>query len=88
MFALANAPQFTLTIPNVPNDFKVLAFEGTETISALYSISVDLVSEYPDIDLESLLHQPAFLHFCNSAITAKVFTDTSKVCPKVMLVNA
>ena len=63
MFALANAPQFTLTIPNVPNDFKVLAFEGTETISALYSISVDLVSEYPDIDLESLLHQPAFLQF-------------------------
>ena len=63
MFAPASAPQFTLTIPNVPNDFKVLAFEGTETISALYSISVDLVSEYPDIDLESLLHQPAFLQF-------------------------
>ncbi|MHC8364290.1 type VI secretion system tip protein TssI/VgrG [Pseudomonas sp. ZT5P21] len=63
MLAPANAPQFTLTIPNVPNDFKVLAFEGTETISALYSISVDLVSEYPDIDLESLLHQPAFLQF-------------------------
>lgn len=61
MLAPANAPQFILTIPNVPNDFKVLAFEGTETISALYSISVDLVSEYPDIDLESLLHQPAFL---------------------------
>jgi type VI secretion system secreted protein VgrG len=63
MLAPANAPQFTLTIPNVPNDFKVLAFEGTETISALYSISVDLVSEYPDIDLESLLHQSAFLQF-------------------------
>ncbi|CRL49771.1 hypothetical protein H8F22_17415 [Pseudomonas sp. P154a] len=37
MFAPANAPQFTLVIPTVRNDFKVLAFEGTETISALYS---------------------------------------------------
>ena len=63
MFASANAAQFTLTIPTVRNDFKVLAFEGTETISALYSISVDLVSKYPDFDLESLLNQPAFLQF-------------------------
>jgi type VI secretion system secreted protein VgrG len=63
MFAPANAPQFTLVIPTVRNDFKVLAFNGTETISALYSISVDLVSEYPEFDLESLLNQPAFLQF-------------------------
>ncbi|WP_033048743.1 type VI secretion system tip protein TssI/VgrG [Pseudomonas sp. GM21] len=63
MFALANAAHFTLVIPAVRNDFKVLAFEGTETISALYSVNVDLVSEYPDIDLESLLNQPAFLRF-------------------------
>ncbi|MHC8323227.1 type VI secretion system tip protein TssI/VgrG [Pseudomonas sp. GB2N2] len=63
MLAPAIAPQFTLTIPNVRNDFKVLAFEGTETISALYSINVDLVSEYPYLDLESFLHQPAFLRF-------------------------
>ncbi|WP_416740404.1 type VI secretion system tip protein TssI/VgrG [Pseudomonas sp. NFX71] len=63
MFAPANAAQFTLTIPTVRNDFKVLAFEGTETISALYSIHIELVSEYPDFDLESLLNQPAFLQF-------------------------
>lgn len=63
MFAPATAPQFTLVIPTVRNDFKVLAFEGTETISALYSIHVELVSEYPDFDLESLLNQPAFLQF-------------------------
>ena len=50
-------------IPTVRNDFKVLAFDGNEAISALYSIRVDLVSEYPDIDLESLLSQPAFLQF-------------------------
>ncbi|MHC8372619.1 type VI secretion system tip protein TssI/VgrG [Pseudomonas sp. MDT1-85] len=63
MFAPANAAHFTLVIPTVRNDFKVLAFEGTETISSLYSIHIDLVSEYPDFDLESLLSQPAFLQF-------------------------
>lgn len=63
MFATANTAPFTLEIPTVRNDFKVLAFEGTETISALYSIHIDLVSERPDFDLESLLGQPAFLQF-------------------------
>ena len=63
MFAPTNAALFTLVIPTVRNDFKVLAFEGTETISALYSIHVDLISEYPDFDLESLLDQPAYLQF-------------------------
>jgi len=63
MFASANLAHFTLLIPTVRHDFKVLAFEGTETISALYSIHIELVSEYPDFDLESLLNQPAFLQF-------------------------
>ncbi|HJR30012.1 MAG TPA: type VI secretion system tip protein VgrG [Pseudomonas sp.] len=63
MFAPATAAQFTLLIPTVRNDFKVLAFDGTEVISSLYSIQVELVSEYPDFDLESLLGQPAFLQF-------------------------
>ncbi|WP_448725609.1 type VI secretion system tip protein TssI/VgrG [Pseudomonas farris] len=63
MFAPANGAHFTLLIPTVRNDFKVLAFEGTEAISTLYSIQIELVSEYPDFDLESLLGQPAFLQF-------------------------
>jgi type VI secretion system secreted protein VgrG len=63
MFTPANAVHFTLVIPTVRNDFKVLAFEGTEAISILYAIRIDLVSEYPDFDLESLLGQPAFLQF-------------------------
>lgn len=63
MFAPANAAHFTLLIPSVRNDFKVLAFHGTEAISSLYSIQVELVSEYPDFDLESLLSQSAFLQF-------------------------
>lgn len=63
MFAAANAAHFTLLIPSVRNDFKVLAFKGTEAISSLYAIQVELVSESPDFDLESLLSQPAFLQF-------------------------
>ncbi|AIL63365.1 type VI secretion system Vgr family protein [Pseudomonas alkylphenolica] len=63
MFAPTNSVQFELLIPMVRNDFKVLAFDGTEAISALYAIHIELVSEYPDLDLESLLSQPAFLRF-------------------------
>lgn len=63
MFAPANAAHFTLLIPSVRNDFKVLAFHGTEAISSLYAIQVELVSESPDFDLESLLSQSAFLQF-------------------------
>ena len=63
MFGSANTAHFTLQIPSVRNDFKVLAFDGSESISALYAIKVELVSEYPDFDLESLLSQPAFLQF-------------------------
>ncbi|MFJ7798763.1 type VI secretion system tip protein TssI/VgrG, partial [Pseudomonas sp. NPDC096950] len=63
MFRPANTAHFALHIPAVRHDFKVLTFEGTEAISALYAINVELVSEHPDFDLESLLSQPAFLQF-------------------------
>jgi type VI secretion system secreted protein VgrG len=59
----ANTTQFELLIPSVRHDFEVLAFAGIEAISALYAIQVELVSEYPDFDLQSLLGQPAFLRF-------------------------
>ncbi|MCA4962453.1 type VI secretion system tip protein VgrG [Pseudomonas sp. Y24-6] len=63
MFAPANTAHFALLIPSVRNGFKVLAFHGDEAISSLYAIQVELVSEAPDFDLESLLSQPAFLQF-------------------------
>lgn len=63
MFAQANAAHFSLLIPNVRNDFKVLAFNGKEAISELYAIRIELVSEHSNIDLEPLLCQPAFLQF-------------------------
>ena len=63
MFRSANTAHFALHIPAVRNDFKVLAFDGVEAISALYAIQVELVSENPNVDPESLLGQPAFLQF-------------------------
>ena len=57
------ATHFTLSVPGLQNDFKVSSFEGSEAISSLFSIEVDLVSEYQDFDIESLLCQPAFLQF-------------------------
>jgi type VI secretion system secreted protein VgrG len=63
MFAPANTAHFALLIPAVRHDFKVLAFKGTEAISSLYAIHIELVSESSDFDVESLLSQPAFLRF-------------------------
>ncbi len=63
MHAPAHAEHFTLQIPSVRNDFKVLTFHGTEAISCLYAIDVELVSESRDFDPERLLNQSAFLQF-------------------------
>ncbi|MFJ2323522.1 type VI secretion system tip protein VgrG [Pseudomonas sp. NPDC087817] len=63
MFRSANAAHFALQIPAIRHDFQVLAFSGTEAISTLYGIHIELVSEHPDFDLESMLSQPAFLQF-------------------------
>jgi type VI secretion system secreted protein VgrG len=63
MFAPANQPRFTLTIDGVQNELKVLEFTGTEAISQPYRFDLELVSERPDIELDSLLHRQAFLSF-------------------------
>ncbi|MHB0806727.1 type VI secretion system Vgr family protein [Stutzerimonas nitrititolerans] len=61
MFAPANQAHFTLTIEGLEHDLKVLEFSGREAISQPYRFDLELVSERPDLDLETLLHQPAFL---------------------------
>ena len=63
MFAPANTAHFTLAMPHLDHDFKVLAFQGTEAISQPYCFELDLVSERPDLDIEGLLHQSAFLSY-------------------------
>ncbi|WP_248732226.1 type VI secretion system tip protein TssI/VgrG [Pseudomonas sp. MWU13-2517] len=63
MFAPANQSAFTLAIDGEPSGLKVLEFKGTETISQPYRFNLELVSEQPDLDLESLLHRQAYLGF-------------------------
>lgn len=61
MFAPANQPRFTLTLEGAQHDLKVLEFTGKEAISQPFRFELELVSERPDLDLESLLHGQAFL---------------------------
>ncbi|MGA4531321.1 type VI secretion system tip protein TssI/VgrG [Ectopseudomonas chengduensis] len=63
MFAQANQTHFSLSIDGVDHDLQVLEFKGREAISQPYAFDVELISERPDLDLESLLHQRAFLAF-------------------------
>jgi len=63
MFAPANQPRFTLTLEGAQFDLKVLEFTGKEAISQPFRFDLELVSERPDLDLESLLHSQAFLSF-------------------------
>jgi len=63
MFDPANESHFNLSIEGVEHDFKVLQFRGREAISQPYRFELEVVSERHDIDLQSLLHQSAFLAF-------------------------
>ena len=61
MFAPANQTHFSLKIEGFEHDLQVLEFRGREAISQPFEFELELVSERPDLDLESLLHQAAFL---------------------------
>lgn len=54
---------FTLEIEGVSHDFQVFEFRATEALNRTYEINLELVSEYPELDLEALLHRQAFLRF-------------------------
>lgn len=63
MFSTANEVVFTLDIEGFPHDLQVLEFRAKERLNQPYQVKLELVSERPDLDLESLLHRPAFLRF-------------------------
>ena len=63
MFAPANQSAFTLTLDGAPSELKVFEFQGSEAISQPYRFDLELVSEQPDLDLESLLHRQVYLGF-------------------------
>ena len=61
MFNAANQTHFSLSIEGASHDLQVLEFTGREAISQPFVFELELISERRDLDLESLLHQPAFL---------------------------
>jgi type VI secretion system secreted protein VgrG len=54
---------FKLILPGVNTDFQVLAFNGQEVLDQPFFIQVQVASENPSLELEALLHQPAYLDF-------------------------
>lgn len=67
MFSASPQTHFSLTVSDFKYDFQVLSFTGQESISAPFSFDLELVSERPDLDIESLLHKQAFLAFNDRA---------------------
>ena len=63
MFSPADQASFILDIEGLNHDLQVLEFTGKEAISQPFRFDLKLVSENPDLDLESLLHRMAFLGF-------------------------
>ncbi|QQZ42006.1 type VI secretion system tip protein VgrG [Pseudomonas sp. SK3(2021)] len=63
MFNPSNETHFSLTVHDFQGDLQVLSFEGIEGISQPFRFDLELVSENPDLDLETLLHKQAFLAF-------------------------
>ncbi|QJI11030.1 type VI secretion system tip protein VgrG [Pseudomonas sp. ADAK22] len=63
MVSALMSTRFKLILPEVASDFQVLAFEGNEVIDQPYFIQLQVVSENASLDLEALLHQPAYLDF-------------------------
>ena len=64
MFAPANQTHFSLTVEGLSTDLQVFTLTGREAISEPFAFEVELVSEQSALDLESLLHKPAFLQLC------------------------
>ncbi|QGW21562.1 type VI secretion system tip protein VgrG [Stutzerimonas degradans] len=59
----ANQAHITLAVAGVETDLQVLSFEGHEKLNQPYRFDIEVVSERPDLDLETLLHRPAYLAF-------------------------
>ncbi|MHB1369522.1 MAG: type VI secretion system Vgr family protein [Pseudomonadaceae bacterium] len=59
----ANQAHITLAVAGVETDLQVLSFDGHEKLNQPYRFDIEVVGERPDLDLEALLHRPAYLAF-------------------------
>lgn len=63
MFSAVKQVVFKLDIEGFSHDLQVLEFRAKEALNQPYEVKLELVSERPDLDLDSLLHRSAFLSF-------------------------
>ncbi|WP_462382635.1 type VI secretion system Vgr family protein [Pseudomonas sp. Marseille-QA0892] len=63
MYMDANTPRMALAIEGVSTDLQVLEFQGREALNQPYRFDIELISTRPDLDLDSLMNQPAYLSF-------------------------
>ncbi|MBP5124744.1 contractile injection system protein, VgrG/Pvc8 family, partial [Pseudomonas protegens] len=61
MFAPADQTHFSLTLEGRDPGFQVLSLKGRERISQPFVFDLELVCERAELDLDALLHTPAFL---------------------------
>ena len=73
--------RFKLVLSSINTEFQVVAFKGSEALDQPYFIQVQLVSEDPSLDLEALLHQPAYLDF-----DERIRACTGKSTPSVGMI--
>lgn len=66
MFSRADPIRFKLTINDCKHELHVCAFKGEEAISTPYAFDVEFVCESRELDLDALLHKPAYLAFDQS----------------------
>uniref|UniRef100_UPI003FD81E16 type VI secretion system Vgr family protein n=1 Tax=Pseudomonas sp. TaxID=306 RepID=UPI003FD81E16 len=66
---------FTLSIKGAKdNELLVLAFSGEEAISECFEITVDVVTDRPPRELESLLHKEAYLAFGDQGLHGHIYS--------------
>jgi type VI secretion system secreted protein VgrG len=63
MLIAGKSVMFRLDIEGFSHDLPVFEFSAKEALNRTYEVELELVSERPDLDLEPLLHRPAFLCF-------------------------
>lgn len=57
------ARPISLTIASLPAPLPVIRFSGREALNQPYRFEIELLGDDPELDLQSLLQQPAFLGF-------------------------
>ncbi|WP_017906622.1 type VI secretion system Vgr family protein [Pseudomonas asplenii] len=57
------ARQFSLAIASLAAPLQVIRFSGHEALNQPYRFDIELLGDDPELDLQALLHQPAFLGF-------------------------